>query len=189
MVLSVVPPFDFAWNWHDGGAPFQMNADKDTGRIWLHARSEGDVRFTSVHAGFGLILRTDRPVTAEGASLRKMSFKWQTQAGGVNSFALSEGGMEFTALENGQLIASASDKLFRKRVSGGVFDAEEASDEVATFDVWKPLALNFQMNPGREYTFNVGIWITADRSNGLGGSSACQGLLDGNINAISIKRS
>ena len=57
------------------------------------------------------------------------------------------------------------------------------------FDVWKPLTLSFQMNPGNEYTFNVGLWLIADRSNGVGGGSACQGMIDGNISAISIKRS
>lgn len=57
-----------------------MTVDNATGRLNLYARSIGGVQFTNLHAGFGLILRSDHQTTAIGASLRRMGFQWQVGA-------------------------------------------------------------------------------------------------------------
>jgi hypothetical protein len=39
------------------------------------------------------------------------------------------------------------------------------------------------MQPGRQYTFNVGIWVFTDRSTGVGGA-AVQALFEGNVSSL-----
>ena len=185
-VLARPPPFDFGWNWHQGAPPHRIIVNNDTGHVRLYARSTGSTGHSNLHAGFGIILRTDRPVTATGWSSRRMGFQWQVGAVGISAFALSEGGMEFTALENGRLIASASSKLWRKRVSGP--STEEAQSGANPFDVGDPRSLSFTMRPGFEYTFNVGVWVFVDRSTGVGGDALCQGLIEGTVANIAITR-
>jgi hypothetical protein len=193
-VLARVPPYDFTWHWFNplGGPSFNPRLNNETGYLALEGRSGtagGGSGFVDAHSGFGLILRTDRPVTAVGRSSRRMRFSFGVRAIGVGSNATTEGGMEFTALEDGNLVASASARLWRRRVSAGLssgFD-EEAHGGAGVFEVSEPSALVFAMQPGREYTFNVGAWVFTDRSPGAGDAAATC-LIEGHVLALTIVR-
>ncbi len=185
-VLAMPPPFDFGWAWNHGQGPHRVITDHDTGRLILHARlGASGGNYTHVHAGFGIFLRTDRPARKQGAAGRRALIRWQTQTSGPGTHAMSEGGMEFTVLENGVFRGvEARSKLWRKRVS---IDEEESYVGQMT-QYRDPRVLEFSMEPGRDYTFNVGFWITCDRSSGtLGlGAAQCQGAMDGAVEGISI---
>lgn len=185
-VLAMPPPFDFGWAWNHGQGPDRVITDQDTGRLILHARlGASGSNYTHVHAGFGIFLRTDSPARKRGASGRRALIRWQTQTSGPGTHALSEGSMEFTVLENGVFRGvEARSKLWRKRVS-----IDEEDDFVGQMTQYRdPRVLDFSMEPGRDYTFNVGFWITCDRSSGtLGlGAAQCQGAMDGAVEGISI---
>jgi hypothetical protein len=189
-----VPPYDFTWSWFNqqGSRPFNQMLINATGRVGLQARSGavpgGASGFVEAHAGFGLLLNTDHPVTVTGRSLRRMQHSYEVRAVGVGGNATSEGGMEFTALEDGTLVASASHKLWRERVSASLGDLDESgSGAGGPFAVTEPSELVFTMTPGREYTFNVGIWVFSDRSTGVG-AAAADSLLQGNVLALTIQR-
>ncbi len=183
-VLAVPPPFDFGWAWHDGQEPKQVITDQNTGRLVLYGQlNGGDATYSQVHAGFGIFLRTDRSVRPSGAAKKRAAVRWDTQAAGAYTHATSEGGIEYTVLENGVFHGvEARSKLWRKRVS---IDEEEGFTGPMTY-YWDPRTLDFTMEPGRDYTFNVGFWITCDRSFGAFGAALCQGLLDGAVEAISV---
>jgi hypothetical protein len=56
---------------------------------------------------------------------------------------------------------------------------ESASGGEGPYAIFEPRELAFTMRPGREYTFNVGIWVFTDRTPGVGG-----GLLNPNSREI-----
>ena len=114
--------------------------------------------FIEAHAGFGLFLTTDHEVAAVGRSFKTVFYKYIGRAVGIGANATTEGGIEFTALEDGQLIASTSHKLWRSRVSTTFGDwDEEASGQEGPYAEFEPRELAFTMRPGHGYTFNVGI--------------------------------
>jgi hypothetical protein len=116
---------------------------------------------------------------AFGSGGGRFSFRMKTV--GVGSNATSEGGLEATALEVGRLIASSSLKLWRRRISG----FEEASGGESIQWQIPPGAdwLRFTMHEGREYTFNVGVWVFSDRSTGIGGG-AVQSLIHATVSKM-----
>jgi hypothetical protein len=183
-----VPPYDFGWSWHHqaGSAPVGSYFRSD-GAVGLDARSGsiagGAGGFVDAHVGFGLSLRTDHQVNVTGRSLRRMRHSYTVGCTGVGGSATSEGGMEFTAMENGQFLTAASAKLWRKRVSG----LESAAHGEGPYAIYEPSELAFTMRPGRQYTFNVGIWAFADRSPGAGIAWA-QSLIEGDVLALTIQR-
>jgi hypothetical protein len=183
--LATYPPYDFRWAWHDtnGHAPYNTMLVDATARAGLDARSGlldgGASGFVAAHAGFGVVLRTDHPATRTGgAVVNQARFSFVMRAVGVGSNATTEGGLELTALEDGRLIASTSDRLWRKKISAG----ESASGGPGSTE-YRPSALRFAMQPGRQYTFNVGIWVFTDRSTGVGGA-AVQALFEGNVSSL-----
>jgi len=182
-LLAMVPPYDFTWSWFNqqGGRPFDVYLVNQSGQVGFDARSGeapgGADGFVEVHAGFGVILRTERPVTAIGYSERRMRFSFVVEAVGIGANATSEGGMEFTALEDGRLLRSATAKRWRQRVSSG----EDAHHREEWFVVTEPNKLEFTMQPGHEYTFNVGIWGFTDRSRGLGGKGQAQSVIQAEV--------
>lgn len=184
-----IPPYDFSWIWHDinGHPPFNSIFDRPTGQVGLDARSGlvdegGAPGFVSAHAGFGVLLRAFAKTEtgmAFGSGGGRFSFRMKTV--GVGSNATSEGGLEATALEDGRLIASSSLKLWRRRISG----FEEASGGESIQWQIPPGAdwLRFTMHEGREYTFNVGVWVFSDRSTGIGGG-AVQSLIHATVSKM-----
>lgn len=183
-----VPPYDFAWSWHHqaGGAPAHGYTHAD-GRIGLDARagsiSGGFSGFVNAHAGYGLFRRTAERVLMTGRSFKRMRYHYSVSSAGVASDATSEGGIEFTAMVNGQFLAGVSHKMWRKRVSG----FESASYGEGPYTIHEPSELAFEMVPGRDYTFNVGIWTFADRTPGAGAAGA-QSLIEGDVLAITLAR-
>jgi hypothetical protein len=174
------PPYDFTWAWHnpDGSPPFQTVLDNEDGFYRLEARSgstPGGARtFVDAHAGFGLLFRPAQVTTlvlAKGVSARLMGFMWDTAAGGIGANATVEGWMEFTVVENGREVARSEAKLWRNRVSAS-FSLERAKDEGPAVRDDRPPELRFTMQPGREYTFNVGVRVFTDRSSGVGQAGA-----------------
>jgi len=89
-------------------------------------------------------------------------------AHGAGSNATTEGGIECTALENGRLIMSSSN--------------ETADDREGPIHIGVPKTdpRTFTMQPGRSYTFNIGLWVFSDRTPGVG-VAAANAVLEGNI--------
>lgn len=183
------PPYDFGWRWHHqaGGAPIGSFTNAD-GHAGLDARSgsiaSGASTFVDAHAGYGLVLRTPQQVNVTGHSLRKIWHSYVVGCNGVGGNATSEGGIEFTAMENGQFLTSASHKVWRRRVSGLESDRFRSDGFYPMYD---PSELAFTMRPGREYTFNVGIWAFSDRSPGAGVAWA-QSRIEADIWLMTIQR-
>lgn len=169
--LAIVPPFDFTWSWFlpDGSPPTFQNLNNETGEVGLIARSgavsgEGGMGapgFIAAHAGFGIILSTDREVTATGYASRRFVPKWHLSSIESTDSAMVEAGTELTVLKDGQLVNSASGKLFSESVHGNGGGRFESSGYV---DVTNPPSLSFAMSPGHQYTFNVGIWVFSNKS-------------------------
>jgi len=168
-------PYDFAWWWHSNNTspPHNQIIDRSMGRVALDARSGSVAGGASgpveAHAGFGVVLTTDHPMPVVGRSLRNAWYSGAAAAVGLGSNATATLGMELTALEDGKLIAIASETIWRKRVSGP-YEKEMDTQGPAAFN--EPRELSFFMQPGREYTFNVGIWVRTDRTPGIGAGAA-----------------
>jgi hypothetical protein len=187
-------PFDFGWSWFDGGGgpPFSQMLNRETGRIGIDARSgavEGGVSgFVNAHAGFGVALTTDHTVRAVGRCARRTHYSYHVRAVGVGSNMTAEGGTELTVLEDGALIAAATEKVFRKRVSASLFSPDESDDsDSGGFGVGEAMQVNFTMQPGRIYTFNIGGWAFCDRATGVGAAGG-QALVEVDAIALTIQR-
>ncbi|MEV6062965.1 hypothetical protein AB0L62_23440 [Nocardia asteroides] len=162
-------PYHFEWAWHDpaGGAPFRIVVDRDNGRVAIDGRAGpkigGAEKFVSARAGYGVTLHTDHEVAVMGRAYRTTDDHY-TVGASIGGDATAEGGTDLTVFENGNFIASAVDKRWRKRVSQGETDVYSSNGfgPGATIDVF------WTMRPGNTYTFNVGAWIYADRNDGLG---------------------
>jgi hypothetical protein len=178
------PPFHFGWSWfrQDGSPPFGKHVIHQTGQVGLDARTGaaegGASTFVEAHAGFGVVLRTDRSVSARGAHFSKMRFVFNTLAEGIGANATSEGGMDIAAFEDGRLVGILSEKMWRNRVSASLFSPHEEGHGVEGPVIRGPQHLVFPMNPGHEYAYNVGIWVFTDRSTGIGTGGA-QSLIEG----------
>ncbi|NRS52000.1 hypothetical protein [Brevibacillus sp. HB2.2] len=172
--LAIVPPFDFTWSWFlpDGSPPTFQNLNNETGEVGLIARSgavsgEGGIGgigapgFIAAHAGFGIMLSTDREVSATGYASRRFVPKWHLSSIESADSVMVEAGTELTVLKDGQLVNSASGKLFSESVHGNGGGHYESSGYV---DVTNPPSLSFAMSPGHQYTFNVGIWVFSNKS-------------------------
>jgi hypothetical protein len=188
----MVAPYDFTWSWHNENAnpPHNQVFQRSTGRVALDARSGavagGASGAVEAHAGYGVVLTTDHPMPVVGRALRRARYSVGIEAVGVGSNATATIGMELTALEDGKLIAIASDTIWRKRVSGSLFSPyEKETDQQGPAMFIEPRELAFFMQPGREYTFNVGIWVRTDRSFGIG-AGAAYAQLDANILLMSL---
>jgi hypothetical protein len=187
------PPFNFGWAWHDGHVPFGQIVDHNNGRIGIDARSGsvdgGASGFVAAHVGVGIFLSTNVPVTAHGWSILEPGrFSYAMRAVGIGSNATAEGGVEVTALENGNLIASITSKWWRRRISANESASDRAAAHVAVpFDAPPQDELTWTMLPGRQYTFNVGIWAFSDRSTGIG-AAGVQSLIDGTVTKIWISQ-
>lgn len=179
------PPYDFSWAWHDGNGhpPFNSVLNRPNGAVGLDARSGaapgGVSGFVNAHAGFGVFLRSDVGGRRfPHAVLNPGRFRWAVRAVGVGSNATSEGGFELTVFEDGRLLAAASRKLWRGRVSGSVFSPDESASGSQPNQLITGPELEFTLRAGHEYTFNAGIWVYSDRSTGVG-AGAVQSLLEG----------
>jgi hypothetical protein len=150
-------PFHFAWHWETGSSPADLPLlDRPTGSIGVN-RSTGFTgnRQLSQHAGFGVSLSTDRTKTVTARSSRQTSFGYGVGSQFADAAATVEGGTEMTVIENGTLIRSKEDKVFRKRVSGN----EQVVVQPDGFATGTPIEMSWTMIPGSTYTFNVGAWV------------------------------
>jgi hypothetical protein len=182
--MSAIPPFDFSWSWQGGAAPFNQQINPPAGYVGIDARSGsvagGASGVVNAHAGYGVILpRVSEVMHAQASGvLAPLRFFYTIRAVGIGSNATTEGGAEVTLLENGQLIASASSRVWRRRISAN--ESGSDSQRFDRMDVPPPNApLRFTMVPGREYAFNIGFWAFTDRSPGFG-AAGVQGLVEGN---------
>ncbi|WP_413105216.1 hypothetical protein [Streptomyces sp. Inha503] len=172
-------PYHFDWRWHNtgGSAPYTSSTNRPLGQVSLQGRCGPWIpgaggKFVEAHAGFGLLFRPTVNGLLSGDSLRVLGWFWVVGAFGIGSNATVEGGTECTILEDGKLKANQSHKLWRKRVS-----VDEWADQAQTSPVTDtPMRTQFPMRAGHEYTFNVGFWIYADNTAGVGTSGAISGL-------------
>ena len=179
--LGFVPPYDFSWSWHvrEGFPPGTLIIDRPSGRLALSARTGpalgGVPGFINAHAGFGVFLRSD--VTAQKYPHAILNPGWFHYSLGTSLWgdATSEGGFELTVFENGQFLVAADQKLWRRRISNG-----EHSSLVVPDQLYAGPELQFTQRGGVGYTFNAGIWVYSDYSDGIDGSAALSEL-DGRV--------
>jgi hypothetical protein len=183
-----LPPYDFAWSWHDpGGAPpFNKIGDRE-GRLGVDARAGnltgGADRRVNAHIGVGCIVRLDRPTVVGLFAVRNSRHSFVQASRGISASATSEGGLETTFMRGGQVKMAGTLPLWRKRVSG----FEDARDRRDFSGGVFPDGMGGRLDPG-EYAYNVGIWAFADFSSGVG-SAAVQALTQSNILEMRIHRS
>ncbi|MEU6572629.1 hypothetical protein [Streptomyces sp. NPDC046805] len=180
--LGFVPPYDFTWSWHDtnGHAPFNQLGPMLDGSVGLDARSGavpgGASGFVNAHAGVGIFLSSD----TEGkrfphSVLDPGRYSFREATVGIGANATSEGGFELTVFEDGHFLTGASRLLWHRRVSEG--DDASGGQEAQVFTGPE---LEFTLRAGHGYTFNAGIWVTSDRTTGIG-AAAVQSLLQGTV--------
>lgn len=179
--FAVGPPYDFAWSFHeDGGyAPHNQILNRDNGQVGLDARSGsapgGASGWVKAHCGFGIFLPESSGQKYPHAVLNPGEFSYTVGTSGIGGSATSEGGFDLAIFEDGRYLTGANIKLWRKRVSGG----EESQGSQPNHLIAGP-ELQFTMQAGRTYTFNAGIWVYSDRTNGIGSAGAqsrLQGML------------
>jgi hypothetical protein len=173
------PPFDFSWSWRDlaGAAPFGQRLDRDTGYAVLDARTGavdgGADRHVEAHAGFGVVVRTDRPIMLVGRVEGQVAHAWGVGAHGIGAVAVVECGVDITSLTNGVLVGDASELKWRHRLASSfpfLPDHEQGSEPVVSlWNAWGNLSV--RMQPG-EFTFNVGIRTRTEVGGGVGGGAA-----------------
>jgi hypothetical protein len=184
-----VPPYDYAWSWHeDGGAPpFSQRGDRE-GNLGVEARSGGLIqggadRFVNAHHGVGCIVRIDRQIVVELFAPRSSRHSFVVGARGIGANATSEGGLETDFMRGGQGLMAATFPLWRRRVSG---PSEDARDQTNFTGGVYPDGMGGRFDPG-EYNFNVGIWAFADHSSGIG-TAGVQSVVQSSIFEMRIHR-
>ncbi len=179
--FAVGPPYDFAWSFHESGghAPHNQILNRDNGQVGLDARSGsapgGASGWVKAHCGFGIFLPQSSGQKYPHAVLNPGEWSYAVGTSGVGGNATAEGGFDLAIFEEGRFVAGADIKLWRKRVSGG----EDSHWSEPSRLITGP-ELQFTMQPGRQYTFNAGIWVYSDRTNGIGSAGAqarLQGML------------
>jgi hypothetical protein len=175
-IVRRVPPFDFAWWWHDaaGSPPFGQLIDQPGGAIRLEARSgliEGGASgFVDAHAGLGVFFKPDRPLTLVGRANAFIQWGYTMRSLGLGSSATSEGGIDITLLQDAQVppIKDASQKLWRRQVSG-FEDATQDQPSTSVYNPWGSISLS--VTPPHVYTYSVGVRVFSDRTAGIGGAA------------------
>jgi hypothetical protein len=172
---TIDPPYPIVWSWHDtsGYSPYHVTLDSPGGYVEVEARSGhldgGAAGAVNAHAGFGVTFTATHTGTAYCAATATASYIGSVASAGVGGNATAEGTVEFTAFNNSQFIAEAHAKYYRKRVSGNEHDEVRSSSPVA---VTNPARLQFPVQAGLVYTFNIGAWVHSDRSTGAGVAAA-----------------
>lgn len=179
--FAVGPPYHFAWSFFQNGgyAPHNQILNRDNGQVGLDARSgsvpNGRSGWVKAHCGFGIFLPQSSGPKYPHAVLNPGEWSWTVGASGIGSNATAEAGFDLAIFEEGRYVTGAGIKLFRYRVSSG----EDSHGGAPKHLITGP-ELQFTMNPGRQYTFNAGIWVYSDRTNGIGSAGAqsrLQGML------------
>lgn len=175
-------PYHFDWRWHRGAAG-DSSADRTTGEVSVGTTIDDD-EFSDVHAGVGVSLSTTDFRRVKARSLRSSWESYLVAAGGFGGDATAEGGMEMTILEDGQLLSSAQDKRFHKRLSNGETDQWDSEG----FGTGDSIEVGCLMTPGRAYTLNVGAWVYCERHNGfgLGGTSSAVAKVNAKVIFMSL---
>jgi len=189
--LTFPPHYHYFWSWGSSFGGAVGGTESTTGFVGLDARSgsvEGGANgFVTAHAGYGILLNAHHTMVAVGRSMKDVEFEYTINTWG-DANAMTEGGIEFTAFENGALLAATSPgdgKLWRLRLSGG--EGDGMPHHTGRNTVSDPRELAFTMHPGRGYTFNVGAWVNSDVQVGAGWAAA-RSLIKADILLISIER-
>ncbi|WP_433593256.1 hypothetical protein [Nocardia sp. CA-145437] len=184
-------PYDFHWFWHDlnGSPAFNRIVDDANGRAALDARvgnaSGATGTLVNAHAGYGVSLRSDRRVNCMARSYRSTQ-DFGAAAAGFDADATVEAGCEMTVMQAGNLIAIATDKRFRGRVSGSIgHPTENYGYDSGGFGPGAVIEVLWTMEANTDYELNVGGWVYAESHNGIGGAGA-QSQIDAKIIFMSL---
>lgn len=174
------PPWHFQWQWHNGQPPVASSQDRTNGQIQMATFADQNHNWSDAHGGFGVALTTDRVQAAAGRALRRTDHTYLVQAGALGGSATVEGGVEITALEDGRLLTFARDKRFRQRLTNG-------EEDFLGFGGWSTgegIEVDWIMQPGRIYTFNIGCWVFCEALGGLGSASVASARLHATVIAL-----
>jgi hypothetical protein len=189
--VTVPPNYHFFWSWGSHFRPPVGATQSISGFVGLTTQAGAGAMapdgFFEAHAGYGLVLRTDHTVTAIGRSFKKAEHEYSLNTWG-DGHIVTEGGLEFTVMEDGVFKAGTpvnDGKIWRLRASGGEGDGRPQNfPSQVMFD---PRELVFTMNPGHEYTFNVGAWVGSEAESTLG-AAAVTSMIKADVLAITIER-
>lgn len=177
-----VAPWHFQWQWHAGDPPSTSKQDRPNGRIELWTHADQNHNWSDCHGGFGIALTSNRVVAAAGRSLRRTNHRYYVHGGSFGGNATVEGGCEMTAIEGGRVLSAARDKRFRHRVSGG----ERYRWDEPGYETGDAIQVDWIMQPGRTYTFNVGCWVFGEAHGGLGTASIGSVSIYGQIITLNV---
>ncbi|WP_280347975.1 hypothetical protein [Nocardia neocaledoniensis] len=188
-------PFHFDWRWSNHGGAYSLSdaahkgSPGNNGYAGISAAVSRDVAWLDAHAGVGVVLtvadvNSTTPVYVMGRSLRWVRNEYSVLAAPGNGDATTEGGVELTVLENGNLLTFASNKMWRMRRSNGEVDQGGGLGE--GFQLDPSLEVLWTMKPGSVYTLNLGVWASVDCDDGIYGDSGAYGYIDSNIGALSV---
>ncbi|MEV0079759.1 hypothetical protein AB0H58_25410 [Nocardia neocaledoniensis] len=188
-------PFHFDWRWSNHGGTYSLSdaahkgSPGNNGYAGISAAVSKDVAWLDAHAGVGVVLTvadvgSSTPVYVMGRSLRWVRKEYSVLAAPGNGDATTEGGVELTVLENGNLLTFASNKMWRLRRSNG--EVAQGGGLAEGFQLDPSLEVLWTMKPGSVYTLNLGVWASVDCDDGIYGDSGAYGYIDSNIGALSV---
>jgi hypothetical protein len=190
------PPYDYTWSWGLGGPPATQRFFAPSGFVTLQARSDdtpgGPGGFVEAHAGYGVALSTDHPINLVGRVETFLEWRYQLMTAVPGSWADVEVGIDITAFEDPvpgkpPIADSTQARLWRgHKASEFPFTVDTDSGNGGPVTTWNPWGnIVFRMQPGRGYTFNVGIRAYSNR----GGAAAAAGIsVLNNVIRISMER-
>ncbi|WP_280306633.1 hypothetical protein [Nocardia neocaledoniensis] len=188
-------PFHYTWHWSNHEGTYSLSdgmavgSPGNNGYAGISAAVSTDVAWLDAHAGVGVAftvadVNSSTPVFVMGRSLRWVRKEYSVLAAPGNGDATTEGGVELTVLEGGNLVTVASNKMWRERRSNG--EIAQGGGLAEGFQLDPTLEVLWTMQPGRVYTMNLGVWTTVDCDDGIYGDSGAYGYIDSNIGALSL---
>lgn len=161
-------PYDYDWKWSEGSMIVSHDPNLTTGRVSVSVWGKRTAR---AHAGFGVVVRSDRDHWVTARSLRRSTERGHIWTSGVNGAkAVAEGGTEITVFEGDTQLDAAQTDPWRIQLDPGYWGPSGSKTHDSGGNITSdPLEVNWHMKRGHDYHLNVGAWVYAYWRQGDGG--------------------
>lgn len=179
-------PYHYDWHWHNGDGELRphMETDRIAGTAKVASDVIGSGTWVTGHAGIGVALTTDHLAAAAARPARTTWDSYRVAGAPIGGNATSEGGTEVTVFEDGNLVASGTDKHWHERASNGELKFHNTDG----FGINDPIEVMWIMRPDHTYTLNVGAWTYCEYHNGLFSQSEAHATVDAKVLFIGLDR-